>query len=396
MIKGELLETLFEAAHIQRWNDHLRPHNFTELDKQAHKMVLAYVIGKFEEQDKDARIDWSQLIEGGIFEFLQRIMLTDIKPPIYHKLMEESGRELNHWVYEQLKDILKPVAGDLNQKFEQYLFDDNYSSYEKKILRASHYLATNWEFNVIYQFNSHIYGVEETKNKIENELEDHYDLLGVQKLGLKNKTYNFIELVGQLRFQKRWANSPRVPETSVLGHMLLVAIFSYLFSLELSACDKRKYNNFFAGLYHDLPEVMTRDIISPVKKSVKGLDSLINDIEDRQLEEKILPLLPRKWHEELRYFLNDEFATKIFISDTTQKVSTDEINRFYNRYEFSPVDGELIKVADEISAYMEASQSIHHGISSKHLAEAKVELYKKYQHQIISGIELGALFDYFY
>jgi len=46
MITKELLELLFEAASIQRWNDHNRPEHFTELDKQAHKMIYAYVLAK--------------------------------------------------------------------------------------------------------------------------------------------------------------------------------------------------------------------------------------------------------------------------------------------------------------------------------------------------------------
>lgn len=37
MLNKEFIEFLYEAAHIQRWNDHIRPNGFTELDKQAHK-----------------------------------------------------------------------------------------------------------------------------------------------------------------------------------------------------------------------------------------------------------------------------------------------------------------------------------------------------------------------
>ena len=46
VIRKELLELLFEAASIQRWNDHIRPEHFTELDKQAHKMIYAYILAK--------------------------------------------------------------------------------------------------------------------------------------------------------------------------------------------------------------------------------------------------------------------------------------------------------------------------------------------------------------
>ena len=98
---------------------------------------------------------------------------------------------------------------------------------EKKLLKAAHYLATKWEFEIIYHFNEGIYGSEDTKAIIESELEDHYDLAAVKKLALKGKSSKFIDLIGQLRFQRRWAQSPRVPETSVMGHVLLGAIMGY-------------------------------------------------------------------------------------------------------------------------------------------------------------------------
>ncbi|MGZ7169402.1 MAG: HD domain-containing protein [Halobacteriota archaeon] len=31
-------------------------------------------------------------------------------------------------------------------------------------------------------------------------------------------------------------------------------------------CYRRRFHNFFGGLFHDLPEALTRDIISPVKR----------------------------------------------------------------------------------------------------------------------------------
>lgn len=47
----DLIQFIFEAAYIQRWNDHIRPQGFTELDKQAHKMMILYVLARYEEQD---------------------------------------------------------------------------------------------------------------------------------------------------------------------------------------------------------------------------------------------------------------------------------------------------------------------------------------------------------
>jgi len=95
MMKKGLLEKIYEAASIQRWNDHARPIELTELDKQAHKMLIVYIIAKQEEIHGRSDIHWLYLIEGGIFEFLHRVVLTDIKPTVFHKMMAKKGRELN-------------------------------------------------------------------------------------------------------------------------------------------------------------------------------------------------------------------------------------------------------------------------------------------------------------
>lgn len=61
MIKKSLISLMYEAASIQRWNDHIRPWTgFTELDKQAHKMFYAYVLAKCEGES----VNMIKLIEG--------------------------------------------------------------------------------------------------------------------------------------------------------------------------------------------------------------------------------------------------------------------------------------------------------------------------------------------
>ena len=101
MIKKSLISLMYEAASIQRWNDHIRPWTgFTELDKQAHKMFYAYVLAKCEGES----VNMIKLIEGGIFEFFHRIVLTDIKPPIYHKLVKEKGFQIDNWVLSELEE----------------------------------------------------------------------------------------------------------------------------------------------------------------------------------------------------------------------------------------------------------------------------------------------------
>lgn len=396
MISKEMLELLFRPASLQRWNDHIRPHTgFTELDKQAHKMVFAYVLGKTEESDRNVQVDWRRLIEGCIFEFLQRTILTDLKPSVFHRLMAEKRKELNSWVLAQLQEPIKGLDESFTANLKKYLLTDTYSLPEKRILGAAHYLATQWEFRFIYNLNSGLFGLEQTRQEIENELEEYYDLAGVQKLALGKKLSGFMDLVGQLRFQQRWAQTPRVPATSVMGHMLIVAILAYLFSLELKACEKRTYNNFFAGLFHDLPEVLTRDIISPVKRSVEGLEAIIKDIEQIQFKERLAPLIPHTWHTEMAYFLDDEFQNKVIVNDAVVLCASQELCEKYNYDGCSPLDGELIRTCDLLAAYIEAALSIEYGIRSPDLVQGKEQIYDRNTFQSKTGISFDPYFRYF-
>lgn len=397
MLSKKFIEFLFEGAHIQRWNDHIRPNGFTELDKQAHKMMILYILAKYEEQDHGAKLNWRALIEGGIFEFMHRIILTDIKPPIYHELMRVHGRKLNAWIYEQLARRVPELDKVFFDKLKRWFDYPEENRLEKKLLRAAHYLATQWEFGIIYHFNQAIYGIDATKAAIESNIEDHYDLAGVQKISLKGKTSKFIDLVGQLRFQKRWAQSPRVPETSVMGHVLIVAILGYFCAAELGACDERIVNDFLCGLFHDLPEVLTRDIISPVKTSVEGLDDLIKDIEKRQVAEKLLPLLPWGWHEEIIYFTQNEFTNRVMLDGVPIEVSEEELNGKYNvdGHGYKAVDGRMLKGCDHLAAFVEAYLSMEYGITSKHLLNGMADLREKYKNKTIAGINFGAVYDEF-
>lgn len=373
----KFIKMVFSGANIQRWNDHIRPSiGFTELDKQAHKMIIAYILAKLEEQH--TRIDWIKLIEGSIFEMLQRFIITDIKPPIFYKIVKSYGKELNEWVLNELKMNAGLMNNDFYEKFREH-FESSTNSLEKKILNAAHYLATNWEYKIIYEMNKNLYGAEETRKAILSEIENHFELNSVKEfVTIREKLRNFVDLVGQLRYQRRWSHTPRVPETTVLGHMYIVAVLSYVSLLDKTVCDRLKRNTFLGGLFHDLPEVLTRDIISPVKKSVKGLESIIKRIEIEQIEEELLPLLPSFMHDEIRYFVYDEFSCKIITKNEPKIVSVASIYKEYNDDIFEPLDGKILKEYDIIAAYFEASISIDNGVKPTNLVKSKEEMEEHY------------------
>jgi len=471
ILTKKCIEYLYEAAYIQRWNDHIRPVGFTELDKQAHKMMILYVLARFEEDDLGKRLNWRHLIEGGIFEFLHRIVLTDIKPPIYYQLIQdpETERKLNAWIVDS--KLIKEVPGlsgtsflkrmrlyfhlnreslgtnsaDVSGEENSSLFTapatapqnaagdssinisetDVANLHERQLIRAAHYLASQWEFNIVYHFNQGMYGIEKTKDEIRQEIIAFRNLAGVQRYLLGDSAFDFIDLLGQLRFQKRWSQSPRIPETSVMGHELIVAILAYFCALQLDPYnDQRIVNDFLAGLFHDLPEVLTRDIISPVKRSIGGLDDIIKDIEQKQVDKQILPLLPRAWAEDIHFFTQDEFRSRCLYDglpypsdgaplplsgrefDDAEAEREIEFQNFVRAHKDDTdengaprltrlVDGRILKGCDNLAAFVEAYMSIECGITSKHLRNGVISLRAKYKNRVLGGIDFGSIYEKF-
>ena len=391
MIRKSLLLRIFDAAYIQRWNDRVRPVDFVEIDKQAHKMVISYFLGKFEEET--AGFSWLEIIEGGLFELLQRIVLTDLKPPIFYRIKEDKlkYRQLNEWVYQELESVLTPLGRNFCCVFQNYFLDET-ENINRRILNAAHFYATKWEFDIIEKINPQSFEMEAIKMRLQEKRNEYLDLKGMQQLMTHDRYRHFLDMCGQLRFQIRWANLHRIPKTSVMGHSLFVAILSYLFSLEINACAKRRINNYFTGLFHDLPEVLTRDIISPVKRSIEGLSDLIKEYEREQMEHEVYSLIPVAWHGDIRTFTEDEFDSSVRVNGEMLKTSSDVINECYNDDQYNPRDGQLVKAADSLAAFIEASVAIRNGSTSQGLVEAKLSIKNKFEKATIAGINFGEIY----
>ena len=349
-LNADILYLFFNSANMNRWNDHMRPVDLTELDKQAHKAAIAWVLAKFEES-AGRTIVWRRVIEHTMFSFIQRAVLTDLKPQVFHRIASEKRGPVNDYVLSEFDRLVPDPDAGFRTRFAEYL-DDPKSTPEDAVIRAAHYLATRWEFNLIYDSNRSLYGIEQTRREINEQIEQHTDLVGVREIMATEETFDFIDLIGQLRFQQRWARTPRIPKTTVLGHSLMVADMMYLHDLDSGASDREVYNDFYSGLFHDLPEVLTKDVISPIKENVSGLAAILEEYEHDLVESTIMPLLKEEWRDGFRHMVYEPFTD-------------------VNLPGFGRRNGTDLKACDLMAAYMEANISRRYGISSNTLLEGE-------------------------
>ena len=261
---------IFEGFSIQRWNDLVRPFELVEMDKAGEKMVLAYIIGKYEE-NRGKFIDWKWLIYASLFDLLRKISLCDIKAPVQQMLRKNFPNEymhLNEWVLNQYKNIMpdEQLFCDftiyVGQQAGSLPLPDELKT-SMRVYRAAHKYSTMRELEMLSVVNEQV-RLKNIRTELEAEIQPYLDLEGLQNLMTHQKAFDFILKIEQLRFQTRWNQTPRVPATSVLGHSFFVAIMTLLLGRDSNPqmCDRRVINNFFSALFHDLPESVTRDIIS--------------------------------------------------------------------------------------------------------------------------------------
>ncbi|HJD97659.1 HD domain-containing protein [Mailhella massiliensis] len=402
-IRKSLLQFIFSGANMRRWNDKLRPVELFELDKQAHKMIAAFLLwqqnaGKLSEEEH--RRMGTDIIEGGIFDYFYRLIITDIKPPVFYRIKanKEHYAELTAWTLKELEPRIRPLDEDFWQRLVHYHQRpaEEANRLSDRILSAAHMYASRWEFTLIEPLNAFDEEIKEIGPSFNKRLLALKDVEGVNELlaGSGTALARMANLCGQLRFQIRWAQTPRVPATSVLGHMFIVAVYAYLFSLYLDGCAQRRINDFYCGLFHDLAELLTRDIITPVKRSVAQLPEIIHQYEDEELHSKILDPLEQEGYghirERLDYYLG--LATKSEFNDTcrvegntVKKEGFLALQEGFNRDAYDPKDGQLIKACDTLAAFIEAYSSIHNGMGSPHLYEAMARMRRE-----CSNIRLGS------
>ncbi|CAK7068225.1 MAG: hypothetical protein DELT_01749 [Desulfovibrio sp.] len=408
VIHKSLLQFIFSGSYMKRWNDKLRPSDLFEVDKQGHKMIVAWFLCQLNSEGmtpEEKRTLEHDVIKGGIFDYFFRLVVTDLKPPVFYRITANPDHfeKLAEWALRELAPQVKPLGERFWNELSAYVRGLRSNGLASEILEASHHYASFWEFRLIAGLNAFDDEMPGIHRSFEERLNRLRHLAGVPELldgDSGAAIHKIANLCGQLRFQKRWSQTPRIPETSVMGHMFVVACYSYIFSLTLNACPARLVNNFFLGLLHDLPEVLTRDIISPVKKSIEGLDAIIRSYESESLARRIFGPLEKdgltrvvdRLHYYLGIGLESEFSNCVTKQGQVLELPFELFHERYNEDQYDPKDGELVKICDNLAAYLEAYVAVRHGVASDQIHQALWRIRAQTRDRELGPLHIGAVF----
>ena len=162
-------------------------------------------------------------------------------------------------------------------------------------------------------------------------------------------TSKFFAYLERLRWIKRWGLKRNVVEENVMEHSWQVATIAHV----LAVIHQKKFGGDIdphqvttAALYHDVSEIITGDLPSPIKYHSERILSAYRIIE-REAEEELLELLP----DELR----DAFDDLLLHENVPAKIA------------------QFIKAADIISAFLKCQLEVNSGNHEFEDAQKSIE-----------------------
>ncbi len=150
-------------------------------------------------------------------------------------------------------------------------------------------------------------------------------------------TSSFYAYLSRLRWIKRWGLKRNACEENVMEHSWEVSVIAHTLAL----IKNRYYDGDVdanaiatAALYHDITEVITGDLPTPIKYHSKEINAAYKQIE-KQAELELLALLPPELLEDFKALIHHENIPEAHVK--------------------------IIKAADKISAYLKCQAELKAG-----------------------------------
>jgi putative hydrolases of HD superfamily len=290
MKQDNLIAALKSMLTLQRWNLQPRIETWVEAENAAMVTHLAYAVGKHQGLTPEVLI---HLLFRTLLKSLNKHYMSDISFMVKEKLKKEHGEVWREFVDKNSTKTAKLFPRSMAGFLKNYLTDEgNYcDSAADKVLGPASYIDTNTMGTLeniarCCQYKAAIW-------ECENNIKVYTDAYTVLKnntevyLGDKNfSTYKenikefdkYFRQICSLKSLRRWNTINRFVSSSVLGHTYIVSLLALVLSLLSKPTDYLFcYKAVLRGLFHDVPESMTGDIITPVKKGL--LENTVRKIE---------------------------------------------------------------------------------------------------------------------
>lgn len=325
---------LTSGISMKRWNNFPRIEDISHLDNVWFTLHIAMFLSFLEEQSWKV-VDKEFIIKKIIFNSIKILVLSDI----------------NSWTRNYIEKVNKDIFIKLEQKVYDYIFSFDAPDYLKDdIIQTIHNKDKLLELSIIESskryagykeclVNREVFAdmYEVPYKDIMTQLDEKRKDLKSLDMLLKNPNYEkYLSNIRKLSHSLRWNQQKRMFPISVMSHLVLITFLSYVLWTIENHKNWKNLNIFelmFKALYHDIPEAITWDIITPTKKAIHWFEEILEEVERDMLEDYLF------------YYVWDEYEA--YVKD----------------YMLNPWTWEewpYVKAADIISALFEAKIEVNY------------------------------------
>ncbi len=319
MLKNELkLENLqainevFKRLNIlRRWTSLTTDGKYNELAKQALNCITAYMLASFVEAQGNI-INWERFPKIALYRAFQKVYVYFDTPEHIIEEICVIGNINKDSFNVATKEIIQELT---SEEFSDFL-SEGIGTNEMEIYRAATKIATLVEL----EENSPLMkDIGEYRNKfaeIQHSLEKFFHITEVLEFSdPSSELFKILLKISKLRNQNRWAVQPYLINCSVLGHLFDTAVLAYFIGLEhFNWSEKTASKMFFMGIFHDLAEVWTSDVPSPIKDRIPGFRAATEKYEMQVLNKNLYRKVPEFLANKLRSVMFEEESNASFHS----------------------------------------------------------------------------------
>ncbi len=159
--------------------------------------------------------------------------------------------------------------------------------------------------------------------------------------------YKFFAFLNRMKYIKRWSLMRSVREENIMEHSQQVAVIAHALALiknKLYGGQVDVNKTVLLAQYHEVGEVITGDLPTPIKYFNPEIKSAYKDLE-KKASERLIGMLPE--------VLRDEYAEFVMPNEQTEEYK-------------------IVKCADRLSAYLKCVEEIKAGNSE--FKKAKISI----------------------
>lgn len=325
---------LTRGLSMKRWNNYPRIEDMSLLDNVWYTMHIAQFLAYLEEQNGH-KINREFLMKRIMFSSLKSLVLSDINSGTKTYILKNNPEIFSQLENKALNYILSLDAPEYIKEDMKGIMSNTSFDRELLIIESAKRIAGWKESEVNAKIFSDMYEIP--LREIQKSLQESAQKLESMKELLKNDNYlKYLSHIRRLSHCMRWNQQSRIFPISVMSHLVLITFLTYILVM-IENNNGKNYNMWemlLRAMYHDIPEAITGDIITPTKKAVPGFIELLGKVEIDMMNDYLFHYIPESYK-------NEVFP--------------------YMLHPFDGNDWKIVKYADIISALLEAKVEVNHG-----------------------------------